>query len=649
MQLIKNIKSLFKRNYVQSHIINIKSPEPVYNDWTVSKAVKEGYKSNVWVYRAISLITKNIKNVPWVVKNDSNVLESHHLTRLFSYPNPKISTDDMWEIIHSWLQLSGNAYCIKVKVGGQTQELWPVSPDRMSPMQGTSVSEWIAAYVFDKNNKQTKKIYNPEEIIHFKFIDPSNPYVGIGPLQAAARIVDIDNDQSDWSKSTMSNRGVIDGVMTFEREFESLSDADAISKVINDRFAGTRNARKIAVLGGNAKYQRTALTPLESDFSTSRKDNRDEIFIAFGVPPQLGGSQESSTYNNYNSSILIFWFSTLIPLLDDIKAELNFVFNDELSDNESIDYDLSNIKAIIDSKLSQSETAKILFEMGVPFERLDKIFDFKVGEFENWGQSYIKIGDAVAEKAVLPASERQSSPFRLVEYRSMQDDLEKTSNKNYKIFNQLLQYQKSKIFEAVEKGEGLDAERIIDDTKKKWEEKITEIYVDTAIEYGLKIIDQQRSSAEIIREAVLRYLVSETVVLIELSAISLNTSTSVVEQVAEGIAQGWSVNQIQQALVDVGIFSESRALGLARTISGNAANLGQWTSAKIVGATHKTWLTSRFEVRESHQKMEGKRVKMDDFFYVGSNKDKARYPLDNNLPPAERMNCRCTLKYDMED
>ena len=105
----------------------------------------------------------------------------------------------------------------------------------------------------------------------------------------------------------MQNRGVLDGMFTFDRDITDSGMFDLYRQKLKEMLSGWRNARTPGVIGSNAKYQRLSLSPAEMDFITSRKFNREEIFIIFGVPPQLAGVQESSTYNNYAVSMRIFW------------------------------------------------------------------------------------------------------------------------------------------------------------------------------------------------------------------------------------------------------------------------------------------------------------------------------------------------------
>ena len=101
---------------------------------------------------------------------------------------------------------------------------------------------------------------------------------------------------------------------------------------------------------------------------------------------------------------------------------------------------------------------------------------------------------------------------------------------------------------------------------------------------------------------------------------------------------------IQQAILDLGVFSEARALMLARTLAGTAASVGQLSGAMVAGATKKVWMTSTFEVRDIHKKRAGELTSIDGTF-SDQGYGAPRYPLDPALGPADRINCRCSMVF----
>jgi len=657
MQITNAIKNFFSRNLAFSNSFAIKTGTPIYKDWTVQKAVKDGYKVNSWVYRAVSLITKSASSVPWIVVNEDGESVDHYLSNLMKHPNNAVSRQDMFELLVAWLELSGNAYVKTVKVAGKTIELWPVSPDRLKPVLSKNISEWISGYALDES---TKADFESDEIIHFKYFDPANPYEGIGSLQAVCKTVDVDVDQLNWNKSSMQNRGVLDGVFSFKKEFRSQEQADAISTKLNEKHAGGFNAHKLGVVGSEAKYIRTALTPVQMDFISSRKFNRDEIFIVFGVPPQYAGTQESSTYNNYQTSELIFWFQKIIPLLDDLRDTLNFFFRDELGEGLKLTFDLSRIPAIRRALLERSKTAKILFDMGVPVNQLNRIFEFGIEEFEGWKVSRVG-NNSTAEKVETKSTSKNIETRKtLLSQRDIESEVKTRmdfADSKVKSIEILLGDQQEVIFDAIEakannKGivNWIDVERLLSSTWSDWINVYTSLTSEYAEIAAGQVVIVKRATVEAeIKDLINLYLVEEKTVLTEISLISKSTVGKLIDQVEEGIENAWTVSALQQAIVDIGVFSPARALTLSRTITGTAGSIGQFVSARHSGATHKKWINSVFDVRDLHVTRAAQpAVKINDRFSAMDGAFQGPlYPLDNVLTPGDRINCRCSISFEI--
>jgi len=394
----KKKKPESERNYAVADMHVSKLRDPIYTNWSLGKAVKEGYKSSSWVYRCVYLISKAAASVPWGVYADGEQNQKHHLTSMLWKPNPFISRQQMFELITSWLYLAGNSYLIKVEAAGRTTELWPVSPDRMRPISAAQITEFIAGYALDDSKTVS---FRPEQIIHHRFLNPENPLIGIAPLQVAGRAVDNDRSHMDFNTATNQSRGVIDGVFSFQRDFTNIDEADAITEKIREKYAARRG---FLVLGSGGKYDRIALTPVEMDFMESRKFNREEICVIFGVPLPLV-SQERTTYNNYQTAEEIFWTLTMLPFLDDLSSGFNFAMDKELGETEEIGYDVSNVPAIRRIASNRSETAERFYKMGVPFSEINRIFRFGVSEYPGWdkssGESQRSSGEGQRKKKLL--------------------------------------------------------------------------------------------------------------------------------------------------------------------------------------------------------------------------------------------------------
>jgi len=230
-------------------------------------------------------------------------------------------------------------------------------------------------------------------------------------------------------------------------------------------------------------------------------------------------------------------------------------------------------------------------------------------------------------------------------------EIEKQTDIYTPILAEFLLTQQEAIFDLIGDGDTVSVTepqitKAIKGTETLLKDIVSDMYMDVAIHFSTQFTLEKRSDDDDIKAIVEEYLRKESIILFEISNINSTTVDKIILQTTAAMEAGANANDLQQAIIDTGVFSPSRALMLSRTITGTAANLGQISGAINVGATDKTWSTATFEVRKSHQAMNNKTIPIDEFFIVGGHK--AMFPLDNRLPPGERVNCRCTLLYGID-
>lgn len=620
--------------------------DATWNNWDLINAVDGGYKVNSWTYIAVRTITRAASSVPWVVFNaDGEAEYEHPLSLLLDNPNPAMNRQDVMELIIGWLELTGQAYLHCVKVGNNTRELWPISPKRIEPVASNDPSRLIGSYKLDR---KISSAYTPENIIYFRFIDPSNPIGGIGPLQVAAKAVDIDIEQQEWNKAAMQNRGVIDGVYTIKTPV-SEPVANTIWEKIKERYHGKNNARGPGLFNGDVTYTRTAMTPAEADFHQSRMNNRDEILAVFGVPAILVGALEASTYNNYQTSLKILWSNTIIPLLDDIKDTLNHSLKSELPNGGWIGYDTSSISALREDEDAKIKTAATLWKMGVPVSVLNEKYELGLSEFPGWMESW---GGNAAPSTAITQTEQNSPNIKLREYRNIDSELKKRDEiAEFELmpsYVKQLTAEKKKIFEMLDEG-GDDIKKkvkaVIEDNMGAWEEIIDAQMRKVIPVFAGQIVEGRAEPSlleKFISAAIEKYIVAEKSVLATVTKIAESTIDSILLQIASGIKNGSAISVIQQAIIDSGIFEPSRALRIARTEAGSAQSIGQIAAAGAGGAKNKTWVSASFGVRDLHQKRNGVTVPFNGTWDKG-----IRFPLDPKADAADRINCRCSMTFSV--
>ena len=360
---------------------------PRFHDWNTELAIKEGYKHSTWVYSCINLRATTASSVPWLVEkkigDEWEKDTQSPLAKLVQRPNPDMDWRTMIEYCVQHKDLSGNCFWSKVRAGNnQVAELWVLLPQAIKVVPGQV--RLVEKYEYDLGT--VRRNIPPEDMLHFKYPDPSNMYFGMSPLLSASQAVDIDNEAERFQKVSLENRGLSD--IHFEVPPEATAEQVArLRQIYQDQQAGPRNARKALFSSAKATVLNTSAAEL--DFTESRRFIRDEICSAFGVPPPMVGNYERATLANIETARQIFWRDTMIPLLDRISAVLNSQLANEFGSEYRIRYDLSQVDALAENLTEKIDQAQKLFAMGLPFNEINKRVELGFDEIEGGAVGYL--------------------------------------------------------------------------------------------------------------------------------------------------------------------------------------------------------------------------------------------------------------------
>lgn len=625
---------------------------PIYSDMSIRKATREGYKISPYVFRAVRVIVQAGSAVPWLVQDSKGEpIEGHELTRVLQRPNPEFSGQDLMEFLIAHLQLVGNALWQPLIVGNRVREIWPVMPDLVKPIPSDVRGEWLRGWeVTSSDGKQ--HMVPPEQFVHFMQMDPGNPYWGIGPLMAAARTVDTDNEAQDTQKVSMQNRGTPDGVFAHEAPLTQEQFEEA-RRQIRENFLAKTKRREPWVLGAGAKWEQMSLTPVEMDFIASRLQNKRDIAGAFGISPIFLGDLEQSSYNNMMEARKSLYEDVVVPLLDDVKSTLNLKIA-PLYGDIVITYDISRIPALREDFTKKVEQAKTLWAMGVPFNQINERLEMGFDEFAGWDRGYlpltllptgapIKMSDNT--KALdLQTEEAKTAHWKRIDRRRVawwgvvSKKVKPLYEDEAKAIEKAIKGKKpDKLVEAV--GEAIDSMR------PEWEKMLTAISTALIEDFGNEIAedlggqpksdkpDELKWTFDPMSTAAREWIVkngAESVTTI--LATNLADVKRVIEVGMDGnLTTAQIAKNLRQFYTDQSPFKATR---VARTEVCKASSFGNLEAArqsKIV--VTKTWLTCRDDrVRDEHEAMDGETVGLNDVFSNG-----LEYP-------SEPM-CRCVLTF----
>ena len=370
---------------------------PIFSDWSVDNAIQHGLKASVWVYRCIMRRAHAKASVPWIVEEqlqDGNWARYmrkgryHDVEALLRQPNPHWSGRRFFELASINLDLCGNSTNQVIWVDDKPLELWPINPSWIKPIPDLKSNNWELAYRFMMGGVLID--VPPEQVLHFQFPDPSDPYWGMSPLMAAANVVDADREAVKWNRNALNNRAVAD-IAIIPKTALTQKQYDEGRAQLQDQHMGSARAYTPWFFSQPSDIQKMAFTALEMDWLKGRQMNAEEICAAFGTPYVLIiGEQKSARMNQDHGSVeRDWWVNTIIPELDSLADYLNLGIMQAWDDRTTrgkgeirIRYDTSAVPALQENFGEKVVNAQLLVQMGFPIDevnsKLNMGFDPKV-------------------------------------------------------------------------------------------------------------------------------------------------------------------------------------------------------------------------------------------------------------------------------
>lgn len=253
-----------------------------------------GKREKVWRTRPVSEQRKQ-----WHTDNSSTqvrrklvefddfdeVTERHPILELLSSVNPRLNGYDMTVLRVLWGELTGNAYMLKVHGEGEAlppTELWPLPPQWTWVVPDESGDDWIKGYVYGKDFRDRVE-FMPDEIVHFRRPNPRDLFYGMGRVEAAWSVVELNDADHDRDLALSQNHARPDYAVILQGA--TPEQASHLDGALRRKLRGTKKAGTPLVLAGNdVSLQPLSWSPKDMG---GREDTLREIAAVFGVPESM--------------------------------------------------------------------------------------------------------------------------------------------------------------------------------------------------------------------------------------------------------------------------------------------------------------------------------------------------------------------------
>lgn len=274
-------------------------------------------------------------------KSDGEIEEvtTHEALDVLDKVNETMTRYDLFETTGSFLELTGESFWWLIKnEAGKIVSIYPwLSPDRMQVIPDDQLS--VKGYVYIAPNGGQVP-FTPDEIVHFKYTNPENPYRGLSPLKAAEYAVATDAEAMKWNWRFFKNQARPSGVievpdsLTQEQYERAIAQWEAGHK-------GSDKAHRLAIVEGGAKYTDVGFGQKEMDFIEQRRFSRDEMLAIFKVPKSILGLTEEINRATAEAQKAVFLEEVIFPIYHKLVGYLNEFYLSHWGDDELF-FDFAN-------------------------------------------------------------------------------------------------------------------------------------------------------------------------------------------------------------------------------------------------------------------------------------------------------------------
>ena len=247
----------------------------------------------------------------------------HAALDVWRQPNPWHTGMLFREAFQQHLELTGMAYWVIsqvpfMKIPG---ELWCVRPDRITPVP--DARKFIRGYVYTSPDGEQIPL-KPDEVIALRVPNPTDPYSGMGAVQALMADLDASRFTSEYNRNFFLNSAEPGGVIEVEKRLSD-EEFDELSMRWNEQHKGVSKAHRVAVLE-QGKYVPAGYSMKDMAFPELQTCNRDRIMEAFGISNSTLGITDGVNFAAAKAAEAQFATLLEVPRLDRVREALNTQF-----------------------------------------------------------------------------------------------------------------------------------------------------------------------------------------------------------------------------------------------------------------------------------------------------------------------------------
>jgi phage portal protein BeeE len=398
--------------------------------------LSNAYEQVVWVYRCVNAIAEQIANIPFLFsrgqRGRESLITSGPLLDFYSQPHPSTNAFQYWELRLLWLLLRGE--CIRLPLFrddfGQTclatgacfdpllrglnsatknqrsknRRLYQVLLLDPASFHHVIENHRLIGWRYSANPDAPldSQVFLPEEVWFDRLPNPFDFWRGLSPLTVAGFATKTDFAAASFMHGLMENNADAGLIVRADHQLSDEQQEQIAATLRNRRCRAGAPNRSLFLWGVN-EIVSPRLSSADLQFLENRKLSRAEICAAFGVPEEIVTTTDHNKYDVMQGARLNFIENRILPLCRRLEAEENAttipaILNHPCSPGSPIEnqkskienptgwFDLDALPIMQQARRNRLATAKIGFDMGIPFNELNRVLDLGFKPFP-WGNT----------------------------------------------------------------------------------------------------------------------------------------------------------------------------------------------------------------------------------------------------------------------
>jgi HK97 family phage portal protein len=171
---------------------------------------------------------------------------------------------------------------------GTPRQIWILPSQNVTPRRGPDSPNLVDYYLYRTGSREQR--FRPEQVIHFRYPDPRDPYTGgLSPLRACYEQAALTSEFAAFKRAKFENHAVPDAIVSPD-EVIGEEERDRLETQWNQRFR-RGGAGKVVVAESALRVQLLAHSMGDLAALADMKATKEDVCNAFHVPISFLTSQ----------------------------------------------------------------------------------------------------------------------------------------------------------------------------------------------------------------------------------------------------------------------------------------------------------------------------------------------------------------------